>query len=190
MADTLIGGGAGIVVGTVKNRKDDPTQSGKVQVQWDNEQSQLGEGDLPWTSSVFPSTNPSMGKVGGPHTGHMEGSRVIAIRVGKDGQDKLILGSLLSAGNSSPDSYPPKFESDAPAHAKSQQNGGESQSGQVGDYNEIATTPQGGKVNQSIVTYAQEKAADQSDFPKAMKYPQLKDSIGTYQQVLGETSDS
>lgn len=164
-----------LVIGEVVNRKDDPWQRGNAKVKWRTgaiAQDQMSEEDLPWSQTMFPSTNPSLGHAGGPHTGYKEGSKVVGIPIGSDGQDILILGSLASSGPSSPDGQAtPK--SDIPYPALSDSNGGISQ-GTSGDINGIVA-------QESIVKYGQDTGGTQN----AAKYASLPEPIGTLDQNLG-----
>lgn len=164
-----------IAVGEVVNRDDDPSQSGKVRVRWKTgsaTQEAVADDDLPWTGSVFPSTNPSLGQTGGPHTGLQKGSTVIGIPLDGQGQDFLILGSVVSGGQSSPDE-PAKFDSDIPQAGKSDSNGGESQP-RYGDVNGVVC-------EESIVDFAVSRGGP-DDAPA--RFSDLQDPIGTLSEPI------
>ena len=176
MADKNTGGNR-FVMGKVVNRKDDPTQTGRCRVRWNigaASQSELGDDDLPWSTSLQSSgSNPSKKGMGGPHTGYQEESSVYGFSIG-DGQDFIILGSVPSAGNSDPSgSGQQRFDSEIPAAAKSETNGasgggGESQPN-FGDKNNVVT-------NNSIWQFGQDEGGHAK---KPSKYPELDDPIGT-----------
>lgn len=165
--------GGFLTVGEVINRKDDPTQSGLVRVRWltgGAVQHEIGDEDLPWTASVHSGSNPSKGQTGGPHTGYQEGTRVVGIPIDGQGQDFLILGSLVAAGKGNLDE-PGQIDSDIPQAAKSQENGGEKQP-RWGDVNGVVT-------KKSIVEYAQSEAGGRS-----AKYATMDDPIGTLDKEI------
>jgi len=68
---------------------------------------------------MFPPTNPSLGGVGGPHTGLKVGSKVYGSPTDGSGQDFLIVGTLVAGGKGDPDQEQ-KSDSDVPAEAKEQ----------------------------------------------------------------------
>jgi len=161
--------------GVVVNRKDDPTQSGKCRVRWDIgglNQSDLKEEDLPWSGAAWPVTNHNIGHKGGPHTGLLENTKVFGFSPSGDGQDVIILGSLVSSGTGDRDGQP-QYDSDIPVAAKDQENGGENQP-QYDDRNWIIT-------KDSITKYAQDEGGPDK---QAAKFPDLPEPIGTLDQPI------
>lgn len=162
-----------ITIGEVVNHEDDPAQAGQVRVRWQTgaaQQHDVGDEDLPWTQPMYPSTNPSLDQTGGPHTGLRKGSRVVGIPLDGQGQDFLILGTILRGGDATVD-QPATFDSHIPQPAKTQQNGGETQP-RYGDVNGVAT-------KESIVSYAESQGGGRS-----AKYAQVNDPIGTLDKEI------
>lgn len=188
MADKDFGRSSGIIsVGTVVNRKDDPSQSGRLKVRWETgglSQADMQESDLRWSPTLFHSANPSAssntqgaagtGPIGGPHTGLLEGSKVYGIPVSADGQTMLIIGAAPAAGNAQPDGSP-TFDSNIPAEAKSQSNGGENQ-------------PRYGDTFQPIATQSAPNYAEQNGGGTQALSAKLNDPIGGLAAILGPTS--
>ena len=176
MADNRLGAGH-FVFGAVVNRKDDPTQTGRCRVRWNIggiNQAELGDNDLPWSKSIFPTGNASRGGMGGPHTGFQEGTSVYGFSPSGDGQDIIILGSTPSAGNATPGGSP-TFDSDIPAPAKSQNNGtGGGSQPRYGDRNGVVT-------QQSIWKYGEQEGGPDK---KPSLYPQIDEPIGTYAKAI------
>lgn len=103
----------------------DPTQSGMCRLKelvGSGQTSQLASdvSNLPWHPMLYPSTNPNLKNIGGPHTGIKVGSNVLVLNFGKDKQDRCVLGTMCAAGNATPDGQP-QFDSNVPPHAKIQQ---------------------------------------------------------------------
>lgn len=165
--------GGFLTIGEVVNRKDDPTQSGMVRVRWltgGAVQHEIADDDLPWTAAIHAGSNPSLGQTGGPHTGFREGTKVVGIPIDGQGQDFLILGSLVKMGTGDVD-QPGTIDSDIPQAAKSNENGGETQP-RWGDVNAVVT-------QKSIVEYAESEAGGRS-----AKYATLDDAIGTLDREI------
>ena len=175
MTDKSFGHTGGFFVfGEVVNRKDDPTQTGKAKVRWNIggiNQSQMSESDLPWSGALFPVSNPSLSGTGGPHTGLREGSKVVGISPSGDGQDVIMLGTVVSAGKGGTDGSK-TFDSDIPIPAKDQSTGGQTQP-KSGDQNGVVT-------NDSIVKYGQDQGGGA---PAASAG--LDDSIGSVGTKIG-----
>lgn len=175
MTERNIGRTAGFVVfGEIMDRDSDPTQTGKCKVKWNIggvNQSQMGTEDLPYSSVMYPSSNPSLNNVGQAHTGLMKGSKVIGIPISGDGQEIVIIGSMLSAGQGGTDGTQ-NYKSDLPIPGQSQENGGVSQ-GSYGDRNGIVT-------QDSIVKYGQDEGGDNG----AAKYHDIDEPIGTFQKAI------
>lgn len=178
MTESNLGRTAGFVaVGTVVNRKDDPSQTGKCKVRWNIggvNQDQLQEHELPWSDKLHGSSNPSLGNKGGIHTGLLEGSTVIGISPAGDGQDIVIIGSLVKSGNGNPDSTP-TWDSDLPIAAKDQNNGqGGGSQPKYDDINGVVT-------QQSLVdNYGPDQGGPDQ---RAAKYPKPM-TIGTREQPI------
>ena len=182
MVDRYAGRASGfIAVGEVMD-VNDPWQHGAVKVQWkigSAAQNELGLDDLPWTKAMFPSTNPSLGQVGGPHTGLRKGSTVIGIPMGGDGQDFLIIGSLVSTGNGQPDQTQTP-DSDIARAAKQSKNDDVSQP-RYGDVNDVALKwDTQDVVRTSIIAFARDEAGPDH---KPADYPDLTDSIGVLPKI-------
>lgn len=115
--------GGFFTVGEVIDRMD-PSQSGKHKVNWKTggaAQDQLTDtGDHPWSSTIHPSSDPSLNQTGGPHTGLRPGTKVFGISI--DGQDYMIMGTMPSTGSGSPDGSP-TYDSDIPQPAKDSSSG-------------------------------------------------------------------
>lgn len=161
----------------------DPWQAGHVKVQWEvgsAAQDQLGVGDLPWTRVMFPSTNPSLKKTGGPHTGLRVGSKVYGWPVDGAGQDFVIVGSLLSAGTGEPDQQQTN-DSEAPTGTKQQDVDGITQP-HYADHNDVAKK-HGGQdvVTQSIVDYARDEGGPDK---RPCKYADPSDTVGDDQAIV------
>ena len=129
MADRSQGKTGGwITVGKVLNRKDDPTQSGMVKVQWQSGgagQDQMSEDDLPWTKTMNPVSNQGLDQKGGSHSCLMENSTVIGMPIDAAGQEFVIIGSMTKAGNGDIDQSA-NYDSHIPQAAKNE-GGAESQ---------------------------------------------------------------
>ncbi len=100
----------------------------------------------------------------------LTGSRVVGIPLDGQGQDFLIIGSILKGGEGDID-QPAQFDSDIPQPAKSQQVGGETQP-RYGDVNGVVT-------RESIVSYAESQGGGRS-----AKYAQVDDPIGTLDREI------
>lgn len=162
-----------ITIGTVVNVEDDPSQSGQVRVRWQTgaaEQHEIADDDLPWTRPLFPSTNPSVNQVGGPHHGLLKGSLVVGMPIDGSGQDFMIMGSMVKGGEGGHD-QPAQFDSQIPQPAKQASNGGESQP-RYGDVNGVVT-------QESIVQYAEAEGGGTS-----AKYATINDPIGTLAKAI------
>ncbi len=174
----------GLVIGEVVNRKDDPTQTGQVKVRWNIgtiNQSDLKEEDLPWSRTLVGSQSASLNGIGGPHTGYIEGTKVIGISLSGDGQDLIVIGSLPSAGQSEVDGQP-KFDSDIPRPAKKQENNGKQQP-KFGDQNGVAQEYK----DQSVIQWAGDSGGPEK---KPAKYQGLSDSCGSYGSSEGPDGSS
>lgn len=170
-----------VVVGEVVDTAD-PWQSGSVRVLWhvgSAVQDQLSKEDLPWSRVMFSSTNPSLGQVGGPHTGLRVGSKVYGMPVDGAGQDFLVLGSVVSSGTGEPDQQQTP-DSDIPTGAKQQTMDGLSQP-RFSDKNNVALRPDGSVVRESIVQYARDEGGPQR---RPCKYPDQSDSIGDMSAIV------
>lgn len=82
----------------VRNFKDDPTQSGRVQIRvynQHNDENKVKDEDLPWAMPLGPTNEPSTGKVGHSPSGLIVGSRVLVMYATNDKakQYPIILGS-------------------------------------------------------------------------------------------------
>lgn len=188
MADRNLGRPSGyIAVGTVMD-VDDPHQNGAVRVQWHigaAAQDKLEKTDLPWTKSMQPASDPSLGQVGGPHTGLRVGSRVIGFPYGGDGQDYMIMGTVVAGSNSSSTNLDeqPKADSDIPRSAKEAKKDDVDQP-RYGDVNDVAKDDAGSVVTTSIVKYAQDRGGPDK---RAADYADLDDSIGPMGKIGGDT---
>lgn len=164
-----------VAIGEVVDVENDPSQSGRARVRWRTgsaTQSQVQDSDLPWTMTMFSSSDPATKQTGGPHTGLRKGSFVVGIPLDGQGQDFMIIGSILAGGEGGVD-QPAQFDSDMPQAAKTQQNGGESQR-RYGDVNGVVT-------QESIVKYAEESAGQES---RGARFASLDDSIGTLTRII------
>ena len=173
-----------LLYGTVVDRKSDPTQSGQVKVRWDIgtiNQSDLKDDELPYSRSLLGSQSASLKGIGGPHTGLIEGSRVIGFTVSGDGQEVMILGSIPSSGNAAVDGQV-QFNSDIPTPAKVQENNGRQQPN-YGDKNGVAEDYK----NQSVIAWAGEAGGPEK---KPAKYRDLDDSCGSYGSSEGPNGSS
>lgn len=178
MTTTNYGRTAGFFsTGEVKDRMD-PTQSGLLRVNWNiggANQDTLGKEELPWSKVLYNSSDPALKQTGGPHVGLREGSKVFGFSL--DGQDWVILGSIVQGGKGEPDSNP-TYDSDIPRPAKSQQVDGPSYGvdpqPRYGDVNDIVT-------QDSIVKYAQDQGGPDKN---AAKFADLKDPIGTLANAI------
>lgn len=93
-------GGGRYVICKVVNRKDDPEQSGRLQVRvvgYQNDESTIPDDKLLWARPSFPINNPMNGGVGGPVTGQMEDSYVMGY-FADDGQQLMLTHSIGKAG--------------------------------------------------------------------------------------------
>lgn len=82
----------------VRNFKDDPTQSGRVQIRvynQHNDENEVKDEDLPWAVPLQSTDQPSTGKVGTNPSGLIKGSRVLVAFAENDKakQYPIILGS-------------------------------------------------------------------------------------------------
>lgn len=164
-----------LVIGTVVDNND-PWQAGNYKVRWQvgsAVQDQLSDGDLPWSRTLFPPTNPSLKKVGGPHTGLLPGTRVYGFPVDGAGQDFVIIGSVVSAGQGQPDQQQTP-DSEIPTGAKVHQVDGIDQP-HFGDKNDVARKPDGGVVTDSIVQYARDEGGPHR---RPVKFGDFEDSVG------------
>jgi len=158
------------------DRDNDPSQTGRCKVKWNIggiHQNELSLEDLPWSHSLVPGHNPSRNHTGGTHTGHQNGTKVLGISAGGDGQEFFIIGSLPKGGDSTPDAGNPTYKSDLPYPALSQTNGGQEQAGQYGDINSVVT-------QQSIVPYAETEGGR---FKKA-KFAKIDEPVGTWEKEI------
>lgn len=158
-----------IAVGEVVDHLNDPSQSGMVRVRWKTGsavQDQIADGDLPWTRTMFPSTDPALSQTGGPHTGLRRGSLVVGIPLDGQGQDYLVVGTIVRSGTSSEGGGQSQYDSDLPRPSKSDSIGGQAQP-RYGDVNGIVTQT-------SIVTYAGDGS----------RYASLDDSVGVLDQAI------
>lgn len=166
-----------IAIGTVVDVAEDPWQAGNMKVRWQlgaAAQSDISDNDLPWTRSLFPTTNPALQQTGGPITGARKGSTVVGIPVGADGQDFLVIGTILRAGTGKPDQQQ-KPDSEAPRPTKEPENNGLSQP-RYGDVNDVAKKLEGDSiVTTSICVYAQDEAGPDR---KACDYALYVDGLG------------
>lgn len=163
-----------LVVGEVSNVAD-PWQAGNVKVKWrvgSAMQDQLEDADLPWTRVMHPPTNPSLGQVGGPHTGLKVGSKVYGVPVDGSGQDFIIMGTIVAGSNGQPDQTNDP-NSDIPTAAK-QQSMDSLQQPKYGDHNNVAKNDNE-LVTQSIVDYARDKGGPKK---QPAKYADPQDSVG------------
>lgn len=166
-----------ISVGTVVDVENDPTQSGQVRVRWltgSGVQDQVGDEDLPWTRCSYPSSDPARAQTGGPGTGLQVGSTVIGMPLDGDGQDYVIIGSMVRSGKGDID-QPWQIDSELPQPAKVQENGGERQP-RYDDVNSVVT-------EKSIVSYAEEEGGPDGS---AGKYCQIDDPIGTLDAPISD----
>jgi Gp5 N-terminal OB domain len=180
VADRNLGRASGFFsIGTVVNVKDDPTQSGMVRVRWNvggAAQDQIADTDLPWTKCLYHPANPSLGQVGGPHTGLLVGTQVMGCCVDGTGQDWMIMGTIVKAGTGDPDGQP-TFDSDSPQPQKVQTNNGQSQP-RYGDVNGVVTK------SDSIITYG----VNQGGTQQPALFADLPDSIGRANLGLAPSS--
>lgn len=164
-----------VVIGEVVDANS-PYQDGAVRVKWrvgSAVQDELATGDLPWTRVMFPSTNPSVSRMGGPHTGLRVGSKVYGFPADGAGQDFVIMGTMVSSGNGAPDDAQTP-DSDIPTGAKVQQTDDVRQP-HYGDKNDVATDASGGVIKRSIVDFARDEGGPDK---KPAKYPDPTDSVG------------
>lgn len=165
----------GLVMGEVINRKDDPTQTGQCKVKWNMgqvAQSDMSEGDLPWSKSLMSRHSASIKGIGGPHTGYLEKSKVYGLSISGDGQDMIILGSVPSGGKGEVDGKP-EYDSDIPQPGKVESNGeGGGSQPNHGDKNGVAEDYK----DESVVKYSEDKGGPEKS---AAKYKDLEDSAGT-----------
>lgn len=170
MSLTNFGASSGfIAMGVVVDHENDPSQSGMVKVRWMTGaavQDQLSDDDLPWTRTLFPSTDPALSQTGGPHTGLRKGSTVVGIPLDGQGQDYLVIGSTVKSGSGSEGGGQVTYDSDIPRAAKSASIGGQAQP-RYGDVNGIVTET-------SIVAYAGQSA----------QFASLDDSVGVLDSAL------
>lgn len=170
--------GGYLTVGRVVNVEDDPTQSGQVRVIWETgaaSQDTLDEKDVPWTRTMFPTTNPSLEQTGGPHTGLRKGSKVYGVPLGDDGQEFMIIGSVPSSGKGEADGKP-ELDSDIPQAAKDgEARDGESQP-RKGDVNAVVTK------DKSITLFGEEEGGEEK---KAARYAKIDEPIGTLDRAIG-----
>ena len=87
------GGGQGrYLICRVVNRKDDPEQSGRLQVRvigYQDDEGMIPDTDLPWARPLHNITNPMDGGIGGPVTGATENTYMIGFY--SDGAQQLML---------------------------------------------------------------------------------------------------
>jgi hypothetical protein len=87
------GGGQGrYLICKVVNRKDDPEQSGRLQVRvlgYQDDTGMIPDQDLPWARPLHGVNNPMDGGVGGPVTGATENTYMIGFF--SDGQQQIML---------------------------------------------------------------------------------------------------
>lgn len=186
MAEKSIGAPShfGLVFGTVVDRKTDPTQSGQCIVRWEIgtiSQSTLKDNELPYSRSMLGSHSASLKGMGGPHTGFVEGSRVIGVTLSGDGQEVMILGAVPSSGNSEIDGKA-QFNSDIPTPAKQQENSGEQQPN-YGDKNGVAEDYK----NESVIKFAADAGGPERT---VAKFRDLNDSCGAYGSSEGPDGSS
>lgn len=165
-----------IAIGEVVDVEGDPSQSGRARVRWRTgsaTQSVIADGDLPWTKPMFSTSDPALSQTGGPHTGLRKGSMVVGVPVDGQGQDFLIIGSILPGGDGGVD-QPAVFDSHMPQSAKVEENGGQRQR-RYGDVNGVVT-------QDSIVKYAEETPGQTGT---GARFASLDDSIGTLGRILG-----
>ena len=171
MAETHFGRvGGWMTIGEVMDVKTDPSQTGRVKVQWHvgaASQGDMSTDDLPYTSVLFPPTNPSQGGMGGPHTGLQVGTKVYGVPIDGSGQEFMIIGSVPRHGNGAVDTNP-TYDSDLPHTAKVQENNGEQQP-RHGDINYVVTK------DKSIWQYGQQVGGQDQ---VATKYDTHLGSIG------------
>lgn len=173
----------GLVMGEVVDRMTDPTQTGQCKVKWNMgqiNQSDMSEGDLPYSKSLMSRHSASLRGIGGPHTGYLGsnegkqggGSKVYGLSISGDGQDMIILGSVPSGGKGDVDGQP-QYDSDIPTPGKTESNGeGGGSQPNHGDKNGVAEDYK----DESVVKFAQDKGGPEK---AAAKYPDLDDSAGT-----------
>lgn len=177
-ADRSAGSTSGyIAIGEVVDVENDPWQAGNAKVRWKigaASQSDISDNDLPWTRSMFPSSNPSLGQVGGPHTGLRKGSIVVGVPLAGDGQDFLIIGTIVKGGSGRPDRRQTP-DSDVPRAAKENENNGLRQP-RYGDVNDVAKKLENDTiVTTSICQYAQDEAGPDR---RACDYATYADGLG------------
>lgn len=186
MAEKSIGSPShfGFVFGTVVDRKSDPTQSGQVKVRWETgtiSQSDLKDDELPYSRSMLGSQSASLKGIGGPHTGLIEGSRVVGVTISGDGQEVMILGSIPSSGNAAVDGQV-QFNSNIPAPAKMQENNGRQQP-TYGDKNGVVEEYK----NQSVVAWAESSGGPEKT---STNFGSLNDSCGSFGSSEGPHGSS
>lgn len=169
-----------VVIGEVTNVAD-PWQAGAVKVQWrvgSAVQDELSDEERPWTRCLYPSTNPSLKQVGGPHTGLKVGSKVYGMPVDGSGQDFLIIGSIVPGSNGQPDQTNDP-DSEVPTVVKQQEMDGLQQP-KYGDHNNVSMD-HGELVRQSIVDYARDKGGPKK---QAAKYADPTDTVGDLDAIV------
>ena len=171
MADPHVGRSGGYITrGKVVNRKDDPTQTGQVRVQWMTgaaSQDSVDSADLPWSKVAQSSSSGSLGSRGGPHTGLLENSEVIGIPIDGSGQDFIVIGTLTPSGKDNDQT--PKYDSEIPRGAKNENNGGGDNQPKWDDINDIVTQ------DKWIGDFGEQEGGPTKT---ASLYPKLSDSLG------------
>jgi hypothetical protein len=171
----------GLVIGEVVNRLDDPTQSGQCKVRWNMgqiNQSDLSEGDLPWSKPLSSGHQGAIRGIGKAPLGFIgssegkAGTKVYGFSFSGDGQDMHILGPVHAAGKGGVDGQP-EYDSDLPQPSKVESNGqGGGQQPRHGDKNGVAEDYK----DESVVKYAEDRAGPEKS---SAKYKDLDDSAGT-----------
>lgn len=171
MADSHVGRSGGFITrGKVTNRKDDPTQTGMVRVQWltgGASQDQLDDESRPWTKVMQSTTSASLGSRGGPHTGLLEGTEVFGVPIDGSGQDFLVIGTATPSGKDNDQT--PKYDSEIPRAAKNENNGGGDNQPKWDDINDIVTQ------DKWIGDFGEQEGGPTKT---ASLYPKLNDSFG------------
>ncbi len=95
------GGGAGRYVLCKVVNREDPEQAGRCQVRvigYQDDKAMIPDQQLPWARSMFPTTNPMNGGVGGPVTGLMKDSVCFAMFTDADQQNIMMTGTIGKSG--------------------------------------------------------------------------------------------
>lgn len=171
MADPHVGRSGGYLTrGKVVNRKDDPTQTGQVRVQWMTggaSQDAVNPDDLPWTKVLQSTFSGSIGSKGGPHTGLLEGTECYGMPIDGAGQDFVVIGTATPSGQDNDGT--PKYDSEIPRPAKNENNGEGENQPKWDDINDIVTQ------DKWIGDFGEEVGGPTKT---ASLYPKLPDSIG------------